>query len=257
MNIKTILFDLDGTLLPVDIEVFLRYYLRALGERCAHLIEPARLAEIILDSTKAMVKNLEPAKTNQQVFYEHFLSQVDVPRNIWEPLFSRFYAEDFPKLQRYCPGREPVARSLMEELEGRGIDVIIATNPIFPREAILERMRWAGVADFNFKLITSYEGMHFCKPNIEYYEEIIELTGIDPESSLMVGNDMEEDMIASAVGMKTFLVEGWVIDRGTLRYTPDFRGPLASLLALIRDEGPIKLEGKKGYPNLRQGAGQG
>ncbi len=232
--IKTILFDLDGTLLPIDMEMFLKPYLRSLGEKCAHLIEPKRLIDLILEATDAMINNLNPKRTNEEVFFEYFLSQVDTSRSIWEPLFSTFYEEDFPKLREYCGGSNLLARVILKEVRDRGMDAIIATNPVFPMVAILERMHWAGISDFQFKIITSYENMHFCKPNVEYYEEILDMIGADPEETLMVGNDMQEDMSASVIGIKTFLIEDWLIDRGAPQYEPDFRGSLEEFCVFLR-----------------------
>ena len=234
--IKTILFDLDGTLLPIDMEIFLKPYLRGLGEKCSHLIEPKRLINLILEATAAMVNDLDFRRTNEEVFFEYFLSKVDIPRPIWESLFSHFYEEDFPKLREYSGESNHIARLILKEVQDRGINAVIATNPVFPMIAITERMDWAGISDFQFKLITSYEKMHFCKPNLEYYEEILNIIGADPTETLMVGNDMQEDMSASAIGIKTFLVEDWLIDRGAPQYEPDYRGSLEEFYDFLRKD---------------------
>jgi hypothetical protein len=41
----------------------------------------------------------------------------------------------------------------------------MAANPVFPETAIRQRMECAGISDFPFKPITSYERMHAAKPN--------------------------------------------------------------------------------------------
>ncbi len=235
MMFSTILFDLDGTLLPIDMTYFLKKYFHALGQRCSGLIEPSKLSAYIMDSTEAMVENMDPSETNMEVFYHDFLSRVSEPRSRWETLFDGFYQEDFPGLEAYSKGRNPWARMVVEDAIKQGYRVVIATNPVFPRSAILERMRWADVVDFEFDLVTSYENMHFCKPKLEYYQEILEILDVGPGEVLMVGNDMEEDIVASRLGIRTFLLdEGWVIDRGLLGAEPDFRGDFKELARFLK-----------------------
>ena len=56
--IDTILFDLDGTLLPMDQDAFTEYYFKLLAGKMAPLgYEPKQLIAAVWDGTKAMVKN--------------------------------------------------------------------------------------------------------------------------------------------------------------------------------------------------------
>jgi len=72
--------------------------------------------------------------------------------------------------------------------------------------------------------------MHACKPQPEYYQEILDLLRVDAAECMMVGNDAQEDMAASVAGLRTYLVEGpYLIDRGNPRYEPDYRGTLLEL----------------------------
>ena len=45
----------------------------------------------------------------------------------------------------------------------------------------------------------------------------------------MVGNDVQEDMVASELGLKTYLVTDYTIDRGKSNYKIDQRGTLTQL----------------------------
>lgn len=232
--IKTILFDLDGTLLPMDIRVFLSHYMKALAARFAKQIPPEKFIASLMHSTDVMIHNTNPAKTNQQVFWEDFLSRFDLEPAKILPEVEDFYQEDFPKLRVYT-NPTPLARQIMEVVTRAGYQVILATNAIFPEMAIRERMRWAGVEDFPWLLITSYEKMHSSKPNPAYYQEIVQLTGIDPETSLMVGNDPAEDVVAGEIGMKTYLVTDYLIPRPEVGLSPDAKGTLGDFLALVRN----------------------
>jgi len=161
--IKTILFDLDDTLLDNAMETFLPRYLEALTPRMAHLIPPHRFVEQLMSSTRVMARNTDPARTNRQVFMEDFFSRVGHPPEVLMPIFEAFYAHDFGRLRIYASAR-PEARAIMKEVFAQGYTVVIATNPVFPLTAIEQRLEWAGVRDFDYALITSYENMHAAKP---------------------------------------------------------------------------------------------
>ncbi|TCW40578.1 HAD family hydrolase [Laceyella sacchari] len=232
--IKACLFDLDGTLLPMDTEAFVNVYLGALAPQVAHVIPPDKLVKMIWHATEEMIKNTDEQLTNEQVFERTFLEVSKVSKEeIW-PVFDRFYREEFPKLQTHV-GREPLMREVVQAALERGYKVAVATNPVFPKEAIWERMRWAGVDDLPFSLVTVYEEMHFCKPQPCYYLEVADGLGVKPEECVMIGNDMQEDMVASTVGMKTFYLQQHRIDRGQPVYPFDMEGTAAELLSAIRE----------------------
>ena len=121
---------------------------------------------------------------------------------------------------------------MMQQVFERGLKVVVATNAVFPMIALQQRLDLAGVGHFDYELITSYEVMHFCKPHPEYYQEIAATIGVKPEECLMVGNDIGEDLPAGTIGMKTFLVENMLIDKGQ-DLTPDWRGCLPDLYEFI------------------------
>lgn len=231
MSITTVLFDLDGTLLPMDLDLFLDQYFKALTKRFGDVVEPDHFINSLYASTMAMVKNNDPSKTNEQVFMEDFFRRVPLNQNETMPQFDAFYRNEFPKLKDRIDLKLEgwKAREVVDTLFARGYRVVIATNPLFPLMAIEERLRWIGLDGHPYKLITSYEVMHYCKPNPNYFQEICERIKADPRECLMVGNDMEEDLPASTLGMKTFIVEDFLIDRKSGRFTPDARGGMADL----------------------------
>jgi HAD superfamily hydrolase (TIGR01549 family) len=128
--------------------------------------------------------------------------------------------------------------NMIELLLKRGYDIVVATNPVFPIEAIKERISWAGLDFKKFKYVTSYEEMHYCKPNIEYYNEILNIIDKKPHECIMVGNDVEEDIIASKLGIKTFLVEDYIIKREGIFPEPDYRGSYSDLYKFVYDGFP-------------------
>lgn len=234
MTDKVILFDLDGTLLPMDTDGFIDTYIQELAGRVSHIVEPEIFVKALLGGTKAMMSDLNPERTNEQVFEETFLSMSGVNKEeIW-PVLDEFYDTTFPTFSYLC---EPtsLAREVVEEAIAQGFKVAVATNPVFPRTAINHRLSWAGLQDLPFELVTVYEESMFTKPHKEYYEFIAEQLGTKPAQCVMAGNDVQEDLAASKAGMKTFLVKGCVIDRGEPQFKADDEGTLDELLRKLRN----------------------
>ena len=204
--LRAILFDLDDTLLSTGLNTFLPAYLRALAAQVSHLVDPRAFTEALLASTMVMTSPHDPGLTNQQVFEADFFPRVGVPAEVLRPLFDRFYAEAYGSLRTLVSPR-PEAPAVVGAAVRKGLDVVIATQPVFPLTAIRQRMQWAGVDAFPYRLVTSYECMHACKPQVEYYLEIAAMIGRAPAECLMVGNDPEQDIAPAAeAGMATYRV---------------------------------------------------
>jgi len=178
-------------------------------------------------STEIMIGNRNPRMTNEEVFMRDFFSASDFPEKETKAFFDEFYERSFPTLKDLC-SPFPRVVDLMGKVFSKPVKVVIATNAVFPVLAIQHRLNWAGIGHFPYNLITSYEKMHFCKPHLEYYQEISEMIGVHPSDCLMVGNDKGEDLPAGLIGMKTYLVEDGLIDKG-VDMVPDWRGSLIQL----------------------------
>ncbi|BDG61235.1 HAD family hydrolase [Caldinitratiruptor microaerophilus] len=225
--VRAVLFDLDGTLFPVDTDAFIAGYMKRLAEFSAHLVAPETFTEALWESTMAMIRNTDPALTNEEVFWAHFSRRLGRPREELEPHFLRFYRQEYPRLRPADLDRAPASRAAVEAATRRGCAIVLATNPLFPAEAIRERMRWAGVLDYPWAVVTTIENMHACKPRLEYYEEVLGRLGLRPEECVMVGNDVEEDGVAARLGMPVYIATDFLIDRrGT--GPPADSGPLAA-----------------------------
>ncbi len=225
---NTVLFDLDGTLLPLDVDFFLKHYLEEVGLYFKDYIDPPKMTKAIMAATEFMVSNLDPTMTNLETFASAFEPLVGRPWEDMWPQFISFYQKEFPKLRRFVASQSP-AVEVVENLLNSGFNIVLATNPMFPECAIRERMAWCGVEKFPWQLVTTLEQMHFCKPNLDYYKEIVEITGINPKKAVMVGNDVKEDMVAKELGMKTFLVEDFVMNGQGDFVKPDGRGKLSDV----------------------------
>lgn len=208
---KTILFDLDGTLLPMDQEKFVEAYFGLLAKKLApHGYEPKPLVDAIWKGTAAMVKN-DGSCTNEQAFWRQFVNIFGERVRRDEPLFEEYYHQEFERVRQVC-GFAPKAAETVKALKAAGCRVALATNPIFPAVATQARIRWAGLDARDFELVTTYENSRFCKPNPAYYQEILRTLDAAPEDCCMVGNDVKEDMAAARLGMQVFLLTDCLIN---------------------------------------------
>ncbi len=229
-SIKAIFFDLDGTLLDSNMDVFLPHYLKRLAARVAHLIPPDEFIRHLLAATQAMVAN-DGRATNAEIFIEAFYPRVGHDLAELEPIFMDFYANDYPALHELTRCR-PEARPAVQLAFDRGYDVVIATAPLFPETAIRQRMAWAGVDDFPYQRITTYENSRFCKPNVRYFQEIASFLGHRPGACLVVG-DEPMDMVAAHIGCPTFLVPGAPPRPEITAPEPTYRGALQDLMEIL------------------------
>lgn len=234
MDVRVLLFDLDDTLLRIDRERYHREYYRKVGEWFKHIVPPDRFVQSLITATRLMIENRDPAFTNREVFERNFYPRIGRSPEEISPLFEQFYVEAFPELSD-CSSPVTGAREAIVCALESGLKVVIATNPVYPKIAIVERMRWAGISDLDFSLITSYEEMHFCKPHEEYYLEILRKTASTPESCVMVGNDGVDDLSAGLVGITTFLVRERAINVDSAPVKPDMVGSLADVVRFLHD----------------------
>lgn len=211
--IDTVLFDLDGTLLPMDQDEFINTYMGLLAKKLAPQgYDPNHLIAAIWAGTKAMVEN-DGARTNEEVFWEDFCHIFGADARKDEPLFEEFYATDFVHARTVC-GFDPAVGEIAALLKEQGVTMAMATNPLFPAIATRQRIRWAGLDPEDYALITTYENSRHSKPNPDYYRDILAVIGKRPENCLMVGNDVGEDMLpAKKLGMEVFLLTPCMINK--------------------------------------------
>lgn len=224
---KTILLDLDGTLLPMDQDQFIKSYFSRLARKMAGKIDPQKLTEIIWKGTGAMIAN-EGQVTNEQVFWSVFDRLSGCRHEELEDDFMDYYQNEFNLAVDACQPN-PLAGDIVSLLKQKGYRLILATNPIFPRIATANRIRWAGLKAEDFEWITTFEVCRFCKPNPKYYAEILEHCGLNPRECVMIGNDVKEDMTARELGMEGWLITDCLLNTENLPVSCEFEGTLAEL----------------------------
>ena len=210
--LKAVLFDLDGTLLPMDQDVFMKDYFGRLIRRLAPIgYTPERFLAAMKAGIAAMTVN-NGSRTNEEAYWEAYtaVSQTDLTAEM--PILDNFYNTEFDEVAAVC-GYTPKAAELVRSLKQKGIRVILATNPLFPRIATQKRIRWAGLEPEDFELYTTFEDIGYCKPNPDYYREVLRRADLDAADCLMVGNDVAEDMMAGGkAGLRGFLLTDCLIN---------------------------------------------
>ncbi len=237
MAIEAVLFDLDDTLLGNNMDSFLQSYFPLLSAYVHQVIEPDRFLPELLVATQAVINSDDHNQSNRDVFWSVFCGRNDLVREEVEPFFATFYREHFGIL-RSNTKLKPVAAEVVRWCFDRGLRVVIATNPLFPLDAIEQRLSWAGVAveDFDYDLITAYENMHSTKPHTAYYREILAAIDVEPARALMVGDDWKNDIApAGKMGLYTF----WITTSDDVvpesRELPNGRGTLKDLFMALQN----------------------
>ena len=231
--ITAVLFDLDGTLLPMDQDIFIKAYLGGMAKHLApYGYDPEQLAKAVWKGTGAMTMN-DGSVINEIVFWNVFDAVMGMPCREDESLFIDYYRTEFQKVKDAC-GFTPEAAQVIQELKEKGIRTVLATNPLFPAIATHSRVQWAGLQPTDFEWITTYENSSYCKPNPDYYREILGKLELQPEECLMVGNDVTEDMVAGELGMQVFLLTDCLINKHGKEYTHYPHGSFPELIKYIR-----------------------
>lgn len=210
---KNYLFDLDGTLLPMDMGKFTELYLQALCRRFVPVIgiDAKTLVKAVWNGAEAMGKN-DGLRLNREVFWKTMNTVCGRDMRVYEDDFDDFYRKEFIAAKNGT-GFTPYAKQSVDYLKSKKCRLIVATNPIFPKASTYRRIEWAGLDPNDFEYITVYDNCSTCKPNLNYYADLCTFCGITPEDSIMVGNDVDEDMCASRLGFNTYLITDCLINR--------------------------------------------
>ena len=210
---KNYLFDVDGTLLPMDMEKFIKLYFGSLSMKFAPIIgvEPDLLISAVWKGTSAMIKN-DGSKMNREAFWIAASEACGLDLSIYESQFDDYYSNEFV-IAKDATYVNPYALISIEFIKQNGGKLIAATNPIFPEVSTRARISWAGLNPDDFEYITVYDNSSYSKPNLDYYKSICDKCKINPTESIMIGNDVDEDMCAGLLGFDTYLITDCLMNK--------------------------------------------
>jgi FMN phosphatase YigB (HAD superfamily) len=194
----TVLFDLDDTLISNNVDTFIPGYLKTLGATIDGLASKQAIQHL-LAATQKMSESSLPDKTLEQIFDENFYPNIGVSKQQLRGTIDHFYADVYPDLEKMTRPI-PAAVQLVDRLFDEGYTVAIATRPLFPRTAIVQRLAWAGLSieRYPFAIVPSYEIFHFSKPNPAFYAELLAQIGWPNQPAVMVGNALEDDILPAS-----------------------------------------------------------
>ncbi|TNF48096.1 HAD family hydrolase [bacterium] len=232
-NIEALLLDLDGTLLDIEVSFFMDTMVESMIDHFQEFIPPDVFRDGLVSGIDEIMAEPRPAgETNEDAFYRVFQRITGLNTNVASETFTSYYHRVFPRFETFGSQIQG-ASDLVKMATRKGYRIALATNPIFPRASVIERMRWGNLSPERFDVITDMETTRSCKPQKEYFEDLSAILNVSPERCLMVGNDVEQDLAASKVGMKTYLVDGRIIKRGSEPMFPDWKGDLEELGRLL------------------------
>ena len=210
---QAVFFDLDGTLLPMEGEVFIKRYFEVLPQFLAAegFEGPRPIVAAVNEGTKAMFKPHE--ELNADAFWHVFEKTCGLSRAVFEPVMERFYASDLYNSIGRDVERFEDGLAALRILREKGYPLYLTTLPVFPQQAVEARLAWSGIEPERFGFITTYDECRAVKPSLDYYRQCIERAGIDdPSQVLMVGNNTSDDLAILDLGCDAYLVTDFMIN---------------------------------------------
>lgn len=229
-DIKAVLFDLDGTLLPMNTMEFAGHYMAGLAKAAEHIVPFELMQKYIYAATLHMIKTNETGKTNRDLFNAELERLTGHPWDDYEAPIMEFIATKLDALA-FVTRPDKRADACVKAAKAKGLRTILATSPLFPAQVTARRIAWAGLDTADFEYISTYEHTYYTKPNAQYYLDILSETGLSPQECAMVGNDYNEDIApTAALGMRTYWLDDYGAGEGE-KYTA--RGSFQGLMEFI------------------------
>lgn len=229
---KGIFFDLDGTLLPIDMDAFLRAYFKRFGQFVAMKgYDPELFIEALNSGVRAMMDSA--GGRNDERFWNTFCSIMGGTQADHDAIMDEFYQGPFDELGALITPA-PEAAKAVDVLVEKGYRLYLTTMPLFPRIAVEKRLLWAGCSPESFERITTFDNSTSTKPNLAYYRENIEAIGLSPQELLMVGNNTREDLVALELGLDGYLVTDWLLNPNDFDIESVKHGSIADFLAFAQ-----------------------
>lgn len=211
--IKAVLFDMDDTLLDINLTAFMTRYVADVSHILSAISGRPALSFGLPFARSYLALASERRKdslTNLAFFFREFerLSGVPVSEPAIVDAVTYYERELLPRLSGGLVAARPMEGGLaaIERVDDLGLTCALATNPSFSEACIRVRMGWARIDDAPFARVSHMGNSTRLKPSAGYYEEFVSALGLAPEECLMVGNDARRDFSHPDVGLRTIYV---------------------------------------------------
>ena len=213
--LKNILFDLDGTLINTLQDNFNEKYFSSICQKFYDAgYDGKTLSKAVLMGLEVMISN-DGKESNEDAFWEFFQMYSGINKHDIIGLFDDFYDNEYDEMID-CVKAIEVTGKAINKLKEKGYNLILATNPLFPKKAIEKRAAWGNIDCENFTYITSCENSNYAKPNINYYKQIIENNNLNTEETMMFGNDLIEDLVVEELNIPCYIITNNMINTTNL-----------------------------------------
>ncbi len=216
MKKTTILFDLDGTLIRMDQDEFIRLYFVSILDKLGRLGYDTVLMKNALESAVVATIRNDGQMSNEQRFWQAFDKISGGLSSKVKMQIESYYATEFSSVIEASCEAYPRVREVLNFVKEKGLRPILATNPLFPMVATHGRIRFGGMSPSDFEYITAYENSSYCKPNPYYFTELLDKLGISPDECVMIGNDTRDDFSAHSLGIPVFVLTECLINTGNV-----------------------------------------
>jgi len=217
MRINTILFDLDGTLVPMDSEKFTETYFKSLNSYIYGYLGDANFVKNMLTAVNKMYKDKDESTTLMQKFVKYFNEISAIKYDIFKRYVEDYYAKEFDRLSVHME-KDNLIKMIVGMIKEKGYKLILASTPLLPQKAMEVRLKWSGLDKKDFDFIAHIDNMHYIKPSLEFFKEILAVNDISQEECIMIGNDVDEDILpASQLGISTYYLDEHGVNKSGLK----------------------------------------
>ena len=232
-KITTVLFDLDGTLIGMDQDAFIRLYFSTILKKLVSLGYDSELMYDSLEKSIRATKTNDGTVTNETRFWQTFDEVSGGLSGALRSELDSFYQDEFDSVLEGSCYPYPRACEIIECARRKGLGVVLATNPLFPAVATYKRIRLGGMDPDLFDYVTAYENSSACKPNPEYFRELLKKLGLKAEECVMIGNDTKDDFSAHELGIPVFVLTECLINQGEVDINDYPHGDFDGLIRYI------------------------
>ena len=207
MKQKTLLIDLDGTLLGSHPKILkIAFISRFCYEMMAYFIYPWKSLKILSEFNRIfhLTPDLNDPRTNLEKATAHLASMTGWQTEKTVKVLTEVVYECFAKNKSFFYQIEGATEFV--QWASRRYRLVLATNPLWDRRTLDLRISWTDLKLNHFALATHAENMHSCKPHLQYYQELLKMLKLHPSDAIMIGNDEVKDGPAELIGIPVFIL---------------------------------------------------